>query len=162
VTVASVFLVGGLRAVVVRGHGTVLGLDVADGVRLVVGLLSILLAHEMGHYLAARYYGVDATLPYFIPFPVPGVSLVGTLGAFIRIRGPIPNRRALFDIGVAGRSRFRLPPRAAARRPWGSSAALARMPGGRRASRSVGPRAVAIPDDQTSIRAGHRRLVGCS
>jgi membrane-associated protease RseP (regulator of RpoE activity) len=56
----------------------------------------------MGHYLAARYYGVDATLPFFIPFPLPGVSLVGTLGAFIRIRGPIPHRRALFDIGVAG------------------------------------------------------------
>ena len=50
----------------------------------------------------ARYYGVDATLPFFIPFPLPGVSLVGTLGAFIRIRGPIPHRRALFDIGVAG------------------------------------------------------------
>ena len=56
----------------------------------------------MGHYLAARYYRVDATLPFFIPFPIPGMSLVGTLGAFIRIRGPIPHRRALFDIGVAG------------------------------------------------------------
>ncbi len=74
----------------------------ADGARLVAGLLGILVAHEMGHYLAARYYGVDATLPFFIPFPLPGVSLVGTLGAFIRIRGPIPHRRALFDIGVAG------------------------------------------------------------
>ncbi len=56
----------------------------------------------MGHYVAARLYGVDVTLPFFIPFPVPGVSLVGTLGAFIRIRSPIPHRRALFDIGVAG------------------------------------------------------------
>ena len=56
----------------------------------------------MGHYVAARYYGVDVTLPFFIPFPVPGISLVGTLGAFIRIRSPIPHRRALFDIGVAG------------------------------------------------------------
>jgi membrane-associated protease RseP (regulator of RpoE activity) len=101
-TVASVFVVGGLRTVVLPGHRTFLALDVADGTRLVVGLLSILVAHEMGHYLAARYYGVDATLPFFIPFPVPGVSLVGTLGAFIRIRGPIPHRRALFDIGVAG------------------------------------------------------------
>jgi membrane-associated protease RseP (regulator of RpoE activity) len=101
-TVASVFLVGGLRTVVLPGDHAVLGLDVADGARLVAGLLSILVAHEMGHYLAARYYGVDATLPFFIPFPVPGISLVGTLGAFIRIRGPIPHRRALFDIGVAG------------------------------------------------------------
>jgi membrane-associated protease RseP (regulator of RpoE activity) len=62
--------------------------------------MSILFAHEMGHYLACRYYGVDATLPFFIP--APGIGLVGTLGAFIRIRGPIPHRRALFDIGIAG------------------------------------------------------------
>lgn len=73
---------------------------VSGGPLLAIGLLSILLAHEMGHYLACRYYGVDATLPFFIPVPV--LSLVGTLGAFIRIRSPIPHRRALFDIGIAG------------------------------------------------------------
>ncbi|HET7291864.1 MAG TPA: site-2 protease family protein [Vicinamibacteria bacterium] len=73
---------------------------VMGGPHLVLGLLAILLAHEMGHYVACRLYGVDATLPYFLPAPV--VSFVGTLGAFIRIRGPIPHRRALFDIGVAG------------------------------------------------------------
>jgi membrane-associated protease RseP (regulator of RpoE activity) len=101
-TVASVFMVGGLKAVEVPGRGTLLGIDPADGARLAIGLLSILVAHEMGHYLAAWYYRVDATQPFFIPFPVPGFSLVGTLGAFIRIRGPIPHRRALFDIGVAG------------------------------------------------------------
>jgi membrane-associated protease RseP (regulator of RpoE activity) len=61
-------------------------------------LLCILCAHEMGHYLACRRYGIDATLPYFLPFP----SLLGTLGAFIRIRSPIYTRRALFDVGVAG------------------------------------------------------------
>jgi membrane-associated protease RseP (regulator of RpoE activity) len=60
--------------------------------------MSIMLAHEFGHYFACRYYGIDATLPFFIPFP----SLVGTLGAFIRIKGPIPHRRALFDVGIAG------------------------------------------------------------
>ena len=54
----------------------------------------------MGHYVACRIYGVDATLPFFIPAPF--FSLVGTLGAFIRIRAPIPNRQALFDIGIAG------------------------------------------------------------
>jgi membrane-associated protease RseP (regulator of RpoE activity) len=70
------------------------------GVRLVLGLLSILIAHEMGHYVACRLYRVDATLPFFIPAPI--LSLVGTLGAFIRIRSPIPNRKALFDIGIAG------------------------------------------------------------
>jgi membrane-associated protease RseP (regulator of RpoE activity) len=101
-TVVSVFLVGGLRSVEIPGRGTLLAIDPADGARLAIGLLTILVAHEMGHYLAARYYRVDATLPFFIPFPVPGFSLVGTLGAFIRIRSPIPHRRALFDIGVAG------------------------------------------------------------
>src|SRR5229473_868414 len=61
-------------------------------------LLLILLAHEMGHYLYCRYYGVYATLPFFIPAP----TLIGTLGAFIRIRSPIRSRTALFDIGIAG------------------------------------------------------------
>jgi membrane-associated protease RseP (regulator of RpoE activity) len=54
----------------------------------------------MGHYLACRYYKVDATLPYFIP--APPIFLAGTFGAFIKIRSPIPTRRSLFDIGLAG------------------------------------------------------------
>ncbi len=102
VTAASVFFVGGLRAVEVAGHPAALTIDVWAGARLAIGLLSILVAHEMGHYVAARFYGVDVTRPFILPFPVPGMSLVGTLGAFIRIRSPIPHRRALFDIGVAG------------------------------------------------------------
>ena len=61
-------------------------------------LMLILLAHEMGHYLYCRRYGVSATLPFFIPFP----TLIGTLGAFIRIRSPIRSRAILFDIGIAG------------------------------------------------------------
>jgi membrane-associated protease RseP (regulator of RpoE activity) len=61
-------------------------------------LMLILLAHEMGHYLCCEYYGVYATLPFFIPAP----TLFGTLGAFIRIRSPIRSRAALFDIGIAG------------------------------------------------------------
>ena len=64
----------------------------------VVAMLGVLGIHELGHYAAARYHGVDVTLPYFIPFP----SLLGTMGAVINIRGRIPSRRALFDIGVAG------------------------------------------------------------
>ncbi len=64
-------------------------------------LLFILIAHEMGHYIACRLYGVDATLPYFIPTP-PLIGPAGTLGAFIRIVSPMPSRRAVFDIGVAG------------------------------------------------------------
>lgn len=99
VTAASVFLTG-------AGNWGLIG-----GLKLVVGLLAILLAHEMGHYLYCRYYRVDATLPFFIPAPwlplgpqfawIP-LSFVGTLGAVIRIRGRIPHRRALFDIGIAG------------------------------------------------------------
>ena len=61
-------------------------------------LMLILFAHEMGHYLFCRYYGVYATLPFFVPFP----SLIGTLGAFIRIKSPIRSRSALLDIGIAG------------------------------------------------------------
>ena len=61
-------------------------------------LMLILLAHEMGHYLYCRHYGVRATLPFFIPAP----TLIGTLGAFIRIQSPIRSRAALFDIGIAG------------------------------------------------------------
>jgi Zn-dependent protease len=61
-------------------------------------LMFILFAHEMGHYLYSRHYRVYATPPFFVPFP----SLIGTLGAFIRIKSPIPSRAALFDIGIAG------------------------------------------------------------
>jgi membrane-associated protease RseP (regulator of RpoE activity) len=62
-------------------------------------LISILLAHEMGHFFACRYYGIHCTPPYFIPFPI---SIAGTLGAFIRIKSPFHHKRALFDVGVAG------------------------------------------------------------
>jgi membrane-associated protease RseP (regulator of RpoE activity) len=62
-------------------------------------ILAILGAHEFGHYFACRIYGVNASLPYFLPAPLP---LTGTLGAFIRIRQPIASKRELFDIGIAG------------------------------------------------------------
>ncbi len=65
-----------------------------------VVLIAILLAHEMGHYLTCRFYGINATLPYFIPFPPP--SPIGTMGAFIKIRSPITRKQQLFDVGVAG------------------------------------------------------------
>ncbi|MCL4804174.1 MAG: site-2 protease family protein [Anaerolineae bacterium] len=62
-------------------------------------ILLILGAHELGHYFAARHHNVPVTLPYFLPMPL---SLFGTLGAFIRLQGPVTNRRALFDVGAAG------------------------------------------------------------
>jgi len=71
-----------------------------QGVMFSGALLAILFAHEMGHYIACRRYGVDATLPFFIP--APPLFLAGTFGAFIKIKSPIPTRRALFDIGLAG------------------------------------------------------------
>src|SRR5215510_227685 len=61
-------------------------------------IMTILLGHEMGHYLTCRYYGIEATLPYFIPAP----TLVGTMGAFIRIKSPILHRAALLEVGIAG------------------------------------------------------------
>ena len=81
-----------------------LGWVMAAPSRLLLGvpfagtLMLILLAHEMGHYLYCVRYGVNATLPFFIPAP----TLIGTLGAFIRIKSPIRSREALFDIGIAG------------------------------------------------------------
>jgi len=75
-----------------KGHYLLLGLPFS------LTLLGILLAHELGHYLCCLKYRVDATAPFFIPFP----SLIGTLGAFIRIRSPLRSRKVLFDIGIAG------------------------------------------------------------
>ncbi len=64
-----------------------------------LGIITILLTHEMGHYVMAKRHGIPATLPYFIPIPLPPF---GTMGAIIKMEGRIPDRRALFDVGVAG------------------------------------------------------------
>ncbi len=66
-----------------------------------MALLCILTAHEFGHYFAARFHRVIATLPYYIPLPLPGFHF-GTLGAFIRMRSPIQDRQGLLDVGAAG------------------------------------------------------------
>ncbi len=70
-----------------------------SGAMFGISLLGILLAHEFGHYLAARYHQTAVTLPYFIPFPF---SPFGTMGAFIQLKEPPRNKRVLLDIGVAG------------------------------------------------------------
>lgn len=72
----------------------------APGLVFSFTLLTILAAHEFGHYFACRYYGIRATLPFFIP--APPITPFGTFGAVIRIKEPITTRRALFDIGIAG------------------------------------------------------------
>jgi len=69
------------------------------GLPFSASLLLVLGVHELGHYLTARAYGVSVSLPYFVPLPIPPM---GTMGAIIRMRSPIPNRRVLFDIGIAG------------------------------------------------------------
>lgn len=68
------------------------------GLPFAATLMGILLAHELGHFFACRYYKMSASFPYFIPAP----TLFGTLGAFIRIRSTIVNRKALFDVGISG------------------------------------------------------------
>ncbi len=69
-----------------------------SGLAYSLSLMFILGVHETGHYLATRYHRLKATLPYFIPIPF----FLGTLGAFIQLRSPIPNRRSLFDVGISG------------------------------------------------------------
>lgn len=77
------------------GYGAIL----LDGLRYAVPLLLFLTVHEFGHYFAARYHGINTSLPYYIPFPFNGI---GNFGAVISIREPIPSTRKLFDVGAAG------------------------------------------------------------
>jgi membrane-associated protease RseP (regulator of RpoE activity) len=86
-----------------------LNVDPLDPVHFTLGLtygllmMAFLFSHEMGHYLMSRRHGVDATLPYFLPFPAfLGIQPFGTFGAVIRVRAPFRSRKALFDIGAAG------------------------------------------------------------
>ncbi|MEM1394529.1 MAG: site-2 protease family protein [Cyanobacteria bacterium P01_H01_bin.150] len=71
---------------------------ILQGLPYALSLMTILGIHEMGHYLAAKFYKIRTTLPYFIPFPY----FLGTFGAFIQMRSPVPNRKALFDVSIAG------------------------------------------------------------
>jgi hypothetical protein len=82
----------------------------ASGLLFTFTLLTILGAHELGHYFACRYYGIRATLPFFVPAP-PILTPFGTFGAVIKIKEPIRSRRALFDIGIAGPKLRLRPPR---------------------------------------------------
>jgi len=83
---------------VVLFAATVTTLTVVGGAPYALMALVVLGSHEMGHYVACRYYGVPSTAPMFLP----GIWPIGSFGAVIRIRGPIPHRRALFDIAAAG------------------------------------------------------------
>jgi membrane-associated protease RseP (regulator of RpoE activity) len=73
-------------------------LQLFRGLSFTLAIMAVLGSHEMAHYAMARYHGMKASLPYFIPFP----TFIGTMGAVIHYRGPVPSRKALFDVGVAG------------------------------------------------------------
>lgn len=72
------------------------------GITYSILIITFLSFHEFGHYFAAKYYKIDVTLPYYIPFPLPFLNPFGTMGAVIRMRQPVISRKALFDIGIAG------------------------------------------------------------
>ena len=72
--------------------------SIIDGIAFSASIMAIIGTHETAHYLAARKYGVKASLPYFIPAP----PIIGTFGAVINVKSPIPNKNALFDLGVSG------------------------------------------------------------
>ncbi len=74
------------------------GGSIKEGIAFSIALLSIIGTHETAHFLAARKHGVEATLPYFIPAP----TLIGTFGAVINVKSPIPDKNALFDLGFSG------------------------------------------------------------
>jgi membrane-associated protease RseP (regulator of RpoE activity) len=74
-------------------------LDIWKGLPFSAAIMLVLGSHELSHYFASRRHGVDSTLPYFIPFPLPPI---GTMGAVIRQKGPVPTRQALFDVGISG------------------------------------------------------------
>lgn len=110
-TVASVCMTGMLGAIetpkgasftdtLVYAFQHITAKSLISGAQFAGTLLTILVAHELGHYIAARIHKVDASLPFFIPMPL--ISPFGTMGAVIRMRGVIPTRRALLDIGASG------------------------------------------------------------
>lgn len=86
--------VAGINPTILTSHPA----ELLKGLPYAFALLTILSIHEIGHYLTARYYKIRSTLPYFIPMPF----FLGTFGAFIQMRSPIPNRKALFDVSIAG------------------------------------------------------------
>lgn len=99
-TILSTLFVGAVSEFAALGREDLPGVsDLLLGLPYCASLMLILGAHELGHYFAARYHKVPVTLPYFIPMPFPPI---GTFGAFIRLKAPVKNKRALLDVGAAG------------------------------------------------------------
>ncbi len=104
-TLASMLMAGAMYGMETPADTSILGIlratlqNLPNGITFAASLLGILMAHEFGHYFAARFHRIAVSLPYFLPFPL---SLFGTLGAFIRLKEPPKNRRVLLDIGLSG------------------------------------------------------------
>jgi membrane-associated protease RseP (regulator of RpoE activity) len=94
-TVASTCFAGGIKSTPTGGFS----FSINEGLSYSIPIILILLGHEMGHYFMSRRYGIKATLPFFLPFPLPPF---GTLGAVIRMESTVSSRKALFDTGAAG------------------------------------------------------------
>ena len=99
-TLVSMTAAGAMQQGVNPFHDVGRLVHLVEGIPFAATLLCILTVHEFGHYFAARRWKVKASLPYFLPLPY--VSFLGTLGAVIRLRSPIPHKRALLDIGASG------------------------------------------------------------
>jgi membrane-associated protease RseP (regulator of RpoE activity) len=78
--------------------GYLFGGKIVDGLAFSAAIMGIIGTHELAHFFAARKHGIKATLPYFVPAP----TIIGTFGAVINVKSPIPNKKALFDLGVSG------------------------------------------------------------
>jgi hypothetical protein len=104
-TLVSMLMAGAMYGMEAPADTSILGIlqatlqNLPNGITFAASLLGILMAHEFGHYFAARFHRIAVSLPYFLPFPL---SLFGTLGAFIRLKEPPKNRRVLLDIGLSG------------------------------------------------------------
>jgi len=104
-TLVSMLMAGAMYGMEAPADISILGIlqatlqNLPNGITFAASLLGILMAHEFGHYFAARFHRIAVSLPFFLPFPL---SLFGTLGAFIRLKEPPKNRRVLLDIGLSG------------------------------------------------------------
>ncbi len=96
--IATFFTTMAVGSVLYRADPESAPYDILKGIPFTIAIMTILCAHEAGHYFVAKKHGMRTSLPYFIPFP----AGIGTMGAFIKHRGPIPGRKALFDVGVSG------------------------------------------------------------
>ncbi|MFZ3169904.1 MAG: site-2 protease family protein [Candidatus Methanoperedens sp.] len=96
--IATIFTTMIVGSLLFGGHPEISPSDIMKGLPFTIAIMAVLGSHEAGHYIVAKKHGMQTSLPYFIPFP----NMIGTMGAVIKHRGPIPNRKALFDVGISG------------------------------------------------------------